>query len=174
MKTVNTLIALGLLSAALHAPAALAATFDAKNYPGATCQAFRGSDESVLVHTQQGTFNNGSATLNVTCPVVRDNIANQNGTYKPASGALNFGAEVYVDNQGGANALVCKLYSNDKFGNNVSASSAASPVGQQVLSLNVNSSVPVTGHYVLVCALPPKSSVRSYQVYEYLNTDSDS
>jgi len=170
----KTAMAISLLAAALHTAPTFAATFDAKNYPGATCQASRGSDESALTHTQQGTFNNSSATLNVTCPIVRDNIVNKNGTYIPSNGGSGFGVQVYVDNQGAANALSCKLYSNDKWGTAVNAAGAASPVGLNALTLNLGLSVTVTGHYVLVCSLPPKSSVRSYQLYEYLNTDADS
>jgi hypothetical protein len=164
-----------LAAAGFYTPAAVSATYDAKNYPGATCQASSGSQEVSLAHSNSGTYNYSSSTLRVTCPIVRDNIVNRNGTYKSTTGS-GFGVQVYVENTGAANALSCILHSNDEWGSSVAAlvSVPAPLVGLNVLTLNTGISKPVKGHYVVTCTLPPKSSVRSYQVYEYLNTDLDS
>lgn len=178
MKTFKITSALGaaiLAAAGFYASAAVSATYDAKNYPGATCQASSGSQEASLAHLNSGTYNYSSSALRVTCPIVRDNIINRNGTYVSTTGA-GFGVQVYVENTGAAGALSCILYSNDEWGSPVAAlaSVSAPATGLNVLTLNTNLSKPIKGHYVVSCALPPKSSVRSYQVYEYLNTDLDS
>ena len=150
--------------AGLYANASAAATYDAKNYPGANCQAMNGTQTSSLTHSNSGVYNVTASDVVVACPIVRDNIINQNGVRVIA----------YVENNGAANALYCKFYSNDQWGALVAGASANSPVGLNALGLSVLSSQPITGHYVFLCNLPPKSSVRSYQVYETLNTDIDS
>lgn len=160
--------------------------FDAKTYPGLGCQAADGDQEVDLNHSavsswflqlpplpailKGGTWNESAAARKVTCPIVRDNISNATGTFGAAAGA-NVGVNVWVNNQGAANALSCTLYSNNQWGVAVASNTAASAVGQQQLNLDVNASIAGTGHYSLQCTLPPQSSVFSYRVYEFLPTD---
>jgi hypothetical protein len=160
--------------------------FDAKTYPGLGCQAHDGDQEVDLNHfatsswflqlpplpavLKGGTWNESAAARRVTCPIVRDNISNANGTFGAAAGA-NLGVNVWVNNQGAANALTCTLYSNNPWGTAVALNTASAAAGQQQLNLDVNASTAGSGHYSLQCTLPPQSSVFSYRVFEYLPTD---
>ena len=145
------------LCATLGAPQAFAE--DQKVYHGTTCRPFYPADAAKLTAFQLGLFTGASAAY-ITCPIVRDNVANLNGTKDAVVTVFN---RRYIDANAG-----CTLWSTDQIGNTVaSKGDVADPFsGDQELNVNVSASVS-GGSYSMTCWLPPYSGIRSYRINEF-------
>ena len=156
--------------------------FDAKMYPGAACKAYYGTQAHLFMSFQNGisprlvTNDNGARpeALWVTCPIVRDNTANDNGTW---SWAFGQGIHVWVDAPASADLeqLKCDAFSYDLISGNQlslgqSQGRAQLEPGRYVLSLDLDRST-ATGYYLMRCLLPWEATLRAYRVTEYRSTD---
>jgi hypothetical protein len=128
-------------------------------FAGAECQLQNASQVAATPkYGKEGTIENSSGiTLNVVCPVVRDNTSNVNGTQ-------NFTVRV-VSN--GLDDVLCTSYSTDENGNLIDnfTDTTNSNVPE---TLNINLSLSAAkGTYSMGCELPPGSKIFNYRVHEY-------
>ena len=137
--------------------------YDAKTYPGISCEAQAVSEIDKFSNIEFDMFNANPGKRSVVCPIVRDNTKNINGTLG-----------VYVSAYNVANrTLECTLYSVDRFGLLIESDfNSTSNSGDQTIYLDVNSSVD-RGVYGINCELANGAAIRSYEVREYLDTDKD-
>lgn len=139
----------------------VANNYDAKTYPGITCEAQAVAETDDFLNLAFDMVNADTGRRTVVCPVVRDNTKNADGT---------IGAYVNVNNP--ANRTTeCSLYSYDKFGSIIdSNSNSTSNTGDQTIYLDVDTSIE-GGFYGITCTLPYLAVVRSYEVREFLSSD---
>jgi len=137
--------------------------YDAKTYPGISCEAQAVAEIDEFLNLGFDMFNANPGKRNVVCPIVRDNTKNNNGTLG-----------VYVNTFNVANrTLECTLYSADRFGLIIESDlNSTSNSGDQTIYLDVNNSVD-RGYYAFSCELANGAAIRSYEVREYLDTDKD-
>ena len=138
---------------------ALATSADATRiFAGAECQLQDPSQVAATPEYGFGTIENSSTiTLNVICPVVRDNTSNTNGTQ-------NFTVRV-VSN--GNDDVICTSYSTDEDGqliDNVTATTDSNV--PETLNIDLSLSAD-KGTYSMRCVLPPGSMIINYRVNEY-------
>jgi hypothetical protein len=136
----------------------LAIAQDRKIHSGNMCQPEYHSYATDLQALPNGSRNGSTtATIHVTCPIVRDNVLNVNGTIQ---------AFVNVQSSGGLN-LSCYLGSYDPTGAFI-ASTSASTVSNVPIGLNVDvGASAVLGSYALHCILPPLARIFNYDISEF-------
>lgn len=138
--------------------------FDAKTYPGITCETQDVGQIGDFENYFFGMYNTTNGRKSVVCPVVRDNTRNLNGTYS---------AYVHVYNPANR-SFDCTLYSlDDRSGYVDSYSNSTSLSGYQTIYLDVDASV-AGGYYGIVCEMANGGSIQSYEVREFLSTDEES
>lgn len=138
-------------------------TYDAKTYPGITCEALSTAEIDQFSHLGFDMVNANNGKRTVVCPIARDNTENLDGT-----------VGVFVSIANPANRTTeCTLFSNDKFGVPIDADTASqSNAGDQTIVLEVD--VSVSGGYLgIACLLPQFAGVRSYEVREFVATDEE-
>ena len=137
--------------------------YDAKTYPGITCEAQAVAEIDEFSNLGFDMFNANPGKRNVVCPIVRDNTKNTTGTLGVYVNAFN------VANR----TLTCTLFSADRFGVIIASDiNSTSNSGDQTIYLDVDSSVD-RGYYGINCELANGAAIRSYEVREYLDTDKD-
>jgi hypothetical protein len=134
---------------------------DNKIYPGSMCESFDGSSD--VKKTGVSAIINSNYTFNRTvyCPVVRDNTTNTDGTG-------DIWVYVYRSSYG-TGALTCTFYSTSATDGAIVNyySKSTSAVGAIKLTIPVPNST-AGGPYDIVCVLPARSEVYTYQVLEHL------
>jgi len=137
--------------------------YDAKTYPGISCEAQAVAEIDEFMNLSFDMFNANPGKRNVVCPIVRDNTKNPDGTLG-----------VYINVYNVANrTLECWLYSSDRFGLIIdSDTSSTSNSGDQTIYVSVDDSVE-RGFYAISCELANGAAIRSYEVREFLDTDDD-
>lgn len=190
--TIFALASIALSHSALAGPdlpdPPLTRDFDAKMYPGSSCQPYHGTQAFHFLTFQNGIaprlLRNASDShpdaLWVSCPIIRDNTRNTNGTWTWLSADDQTGVDVWVDVPAGSDEslLKCHLMSYELTGGGrVADHENVTPKklqdGRFVLHMNVNLSAD-PGYYYLRCYLPWESTLRAYRVTEYLPTDDNS
>lgn len=137
--------------------------YDAKTYPGISCEAQAVAEIDEFINLSFDMFNANPGKRNIVCPIVRDNTKNLDGTLG-----------VYINVFNVANrTLECSLYSSDRFGLIIDSDfSSTSSSGDQTIYLDVDNSVD-RGFYGINCELANGAAISSYEVREFLDTDDD-
>jgi hypothetical protein len=131
---------------------------------GAACYARRYAQGGYLTLGMAGTGNNVGSNANpavdVVCPLKRDNTSNSATSITSAKVRVVRGAD------SPAVPLTCTL-SSRTYNGTVLASHIQSTLalGETILTLNVNSSVP-GGYYIVHCSLPWQNAVQSIRLDE--------
>ncbi len=133
---------------------------DAKSAPGSACQVVTNNQSGQVQRTATALVNSSyAASLNVVCPITRDNTTNFNGTKN---------VRVWINRSAVSNSLsYCTLTSLTKEGRLIRSDFAGtSQVGRLELVLDVNNSTP-GGVYGLACTVSPRSSIETYTSTEH-------
>lgn len=134
-----------------------ARAWDDQSHSGAQCQPYsEAAPGSIFHHFTGGLVNNGTGTVNVNCPVQRDDPGSSAGVW----------AAVYVYNPAGK-TTTCTFYSND-INNTVVDSETLSTTwtGNQPLYFTNVTVSSGWGHYFVFCTIPGGGAVQAYYVYE--------
>lgn len=144
-------------------PVRMPDTYDAKTYPGITCEALATAEIDQFSNLSFDMVNEDNGKRTVVCPIVRDNTENLDGT-----------VGVFVNIVNPANRTTeCTLFSYDKFGVPIDSETASqSNAGDQTIVLDVD--VSASGGFLgITCLLPQFAGVRSYEVREFIATDEE-
>lgn len=145
--------------AALFASDAMA-QIDSKSYPGASCNPYRGADQSRLRSDSVGVTNiNATTNAKVTCGLVRDNFLNFTG--------VAF-ATVSVNNPGDR-TLQCRMFARQVFGGAPASgfwkTDSIDFPGDTLLDMTMDLTGFI-GTYSMECTLPPGAKVYGYGMIE--------
>ena len=157
-----TLSAVAVMSTGLGVSTAWSA--DDKVFPGVMCVRNHDFVGGTLFNDDSGRLYNssGTSTLNVICPIVRDN-----------TGSPSFSANVKVIDQHVSQAVSCRAISKSPDGNFEHITGLGSSSGNSSSGIPINlgslAGIPNGYHYIR-CSIPPLnaeySAVASYQVTE--------
>jgi hypothetical protein len=153
MKRNIVAVAISLLALLATSPNVLAE--DGKIHPGSLCVPYYGTHWEYFQLFQGGLWQvEFGGSIQVQCPIVRDNVLNTNGTKVVRVSVIGSGVE-------------CTLLSANSFGDTVAASPSAQSSGNRSeLTLDVNGSAG-SGIYYLDCRLPRLTGIASYRVDEF-------